>query len=316
MGNHKHNHGIGTERMSPATKPHGKDLWDMELHIHRLETEAYHAVLKAFSAQSNNLTWAREALMTELRRELNITDDEHGQLLIKIKSDQSVKMIREWRNGAPCAQEYSEDAPGYPPPQVVINAEPRKLETTHPPVSKSQKCVSYSHSCKETTPSAAPYQGQVSSDKSTDPAMLSSEKGRQAMNISCHDPQPQVPSGSRSTGLVKPQSKIGFRAPGSDNFKESCDFIRIRATDQVIHQAYKLLSQERVVPLHIEKAKLILREHERAILDALDKLPDVSEMADSPKQMQHKYPHEELPGMGREMLIRSDLYGQAGRLAY
>lgn len=135
--------------------------------------------------------------MTELRRELNITDDEHGQLLIKIKSDQSVKMIRssyfflfnqqtdtcfvigmitqmsmilfrlsilffmciscrEWRNGAPCAQEYSEDAPGYPPPQVVINAEPRKLETTHPPVSKSQKCVSYSHSCKETAPSAAP----------------------------------------------------------------------------------------------------------------------------------------------------------------
>ncbi|RXH76167.1 hypothetical protein DVH24_019055 [Malus domestica] len=314
-GNHKHNHGIGSERTSPATKPHGKDLWDMELHIHHLETEAYHAVLKAFSAQSNNLTWAREALMTELRRELNITDDEHGQLLIKIKSDQSIKVIREWRNGAPCAQEYSEDAPRYPPPQVVINAEPRKLETSHPPVSKSQKCVSYSHSCKETAP-AAPYQGQLSNDKSTDPAMLSSEKGRQAMNISCHNPQPQVPSGSRSTGLVKPQSKIGFRAPGSDNFKESCDFIRIRATDQVIHQAYKLLSQERVVPLHIEKAKLILREHERAILDALDKLPDVSEMADSPKQMQHKYPHEELPGMGRAMLIRNDLYGQAGRLAY
>ncbi|KAM1293545.1 hypothetical protein COP2_013965 [Malus domestica] len=343
-GNHKHNHGIGSERTSPATKPHGKDLWDMELHIHHLETEAYHAVLKAFSAQSNNLTWAREALMTELRRELNITDDEHGQLLIKIKSDQSIKVIREWRNGAPCAQEYSEDAPRYPPPQVVINAEPRKLETSHPPVSKSQKCVSYSHSCKETAPAAPDartkntngmkvkrgknltqghslvvslkYQGQLSNDKSTDPAMLSSEKGRQAMNISCHNPQPQVPSGSRSTGLVKPQSKIGFRAPGSDNFKESCDFIRIRATDQVIHQAYKLLSQERVVPLHIEKAKLILREHERAILDALDKLPDVSEMADSPKQMQHKYPHEELPGMGRAMLIRNDLYGQAGRLAY
>lgn len=32
--------------------------------------------------------------MTELRRELNITDDEHGQLLIKIKSDQSIKVIR------------------------------------------------------------------------------------------------------------------------------------------------------------------------------------------------------------------------------
>lgn len=86
------------------------------------------------------------------------------------------------------------------------------------------------------------YQGELSNDKSTEPAMLSSEKGRQAMNISCHDPQPQVPSGSRNTGLVKAQSKIGFRAPGSDNFKESCDFIRIRATDQVIHQVREKLS--------------------------------------------------------------------------
>lgn len=32
--------------------------------------------------------------MTELRKELNISDDEHGVLLTKIKSDEAIKVIR------------------------------------------------------------------------------------------------------------------------------------------------------------------------------------------------------------------------------
>lgn len=32
--------------------------------------------------------------MTELRKELNISDNEHGDLLMKIKSDEAIKVIR------------------------------------------------------------------------------------------------------------------------------------------------------------------------------------------------------------------------------
>lgn len=36
----------------------------------------------------------KEWLITELRKELNVTDTEHGQLLVKINSDESIKRIR------------------------------------------------------------------------------------------------------------------------------------------------------------------------------------------------------------------------------
>ena len=36
----------------------------------------------------------KEGLITELRKELNVTDTEHGELLGKINSDKSIKMIR------------------------------------------------------------------------------------------------------------------------------------------------------------------------------------------------------------------------------
>lgn len=32
--------------------------------------------------------------MTELRKELNVTDIEHGEILLKINSDQLIKQIR------------------------------------------------------------------------------------------------------------------------------------------------------------------------------------------------------------------------------
>ncbi|PQQ10548.1 protein EMSY-LIKE 4 isoform X1 [Prunus yedoensis var. nudiflora] len=330
MGNYKHNHGIGSERMSPAKKPHGRDDWDIEFQIHRMEAKAYHAVLRAFSAQSNNLTWGREALMTELRKELNISDNEHGDLLTKIKSDEAIKVIREWRNDAHCAQECGKDAPRYPS-KLVSNAQQREVETQRPPVSKSQKYSSCSQPCTEVIPSAtaAPgaqikdiggmrvklgrnfvtqgnspflnlkYQGELSKAQgSGDLAMLSSGNGRQSMHISGHNPQ--APYGSRSTGLVKSQLKMGLHPTGPDNLNKSSDLIKIRATDKVLYE---------LVPLHVEKAKLILKEHERAILEALGKLPDVSDVYDSPKQIRHKYPHEQLPVTGRKMLIRNDFYG-------
>lgn len=36
----------------------------------------------------------KEGLITELRKELNVTDTEHGELLLQINSDKSIKMIR------------------------------------------------------------------------------------------------------------------------------------------------------------------------------------------------------------------------------
>lgn len=64
--------------------------------------------------------------------------------------------------------------------------------------------------------------------------MLSSGNGRQSMHINGHNPQ--APYGSRSTGLVKSQLKMGVHPTGSDNLNKSSDLIKIRATDKVLYE--------------------------------------------------------------------------------
>ncbi|KAL6146758.1 hypothetical protein ACLB2K_057435 [Fragaria x ananassa] len=74
----------------PMAKPVTDATMTMVLHqpeklVESEGAKGYHAALKAFSAQSDSLSWDRVALMTKLRKELNITDDEHGELLVQIR---------------------------------------------------------------------------------------------------------------------------------------------------------------------------------------------------------------------------------------
>ncbi|KAF3564422.1 hypothetical protein DY000_02019606 [Brassica cretica] len=71
----------------------------MEVQIHILEQEAYCAVLRAFKAQSDAISWEKESMITELRKELRVSDDEHRELLTSVHNDDIIKRIREWRQG-------------------------------------------------------------------------------------------------------------------------------------------------------------------------------------------------------------------------
>lgn len=70
---------------------------DMEAQIHRLEQEAYSSVLRAFKGQADAITWEKESLITELRKELRVSDDEHRELLGRVNADDVIRRIREWR---------------------------------------------------------------------------------------------------------------------------------------------------------------------------------------------------------------------------
>ncbi|KAE8692535.1 Protein EMSY-LIKE 3 [Hibiscus syriacus] len=70
---------------------------DKETQIHLLEQEAYCAVLRAFKAQSDAISWEKEGLITELRKELRLSDDEHRELLTKVNSDDIIRRISDWR---------------------------------------------------------------------------------------------------------------------------------------------------------------------------------------------------------------------------
>ncbi|GAB2266918.1 hypothetical protein Dimus_001907 [Dionaea muscipula] len=69
----------------------------MESRIHHLEKEAYFSVLRAFKAQADAITWEKEGLITELRKELRVSDDEHRELLGRVNNDDVIHRVREWR---------------------------------------------------------------------------------------------------------------------------------------------------------------------------------------------------------------------------
>ncbi|XAR54313.1 hypothetical protein NMG60_11029381 [Bertholletia excelsa] len=70
---------------------------DMEAQIHHLEQEAYSSVLRAFKAQADAITWEKESLITELRKELRLSNEEHRELLSRVNADDVIRKIREWR---------------------------------------------------------------------------------------------------------------------------------------------------------------------------------------------------------------------------
>lgn len=74
----------------PFPRMHG----DMETQIHLIEQEAYSSVLRAFKAQSDAITWEKESLITELRKELRVSDEEHRELLSRVNADDIIRRIR------------------------------------------------------------------------------------------------------------------------------------------------------------------------------------------------------------------------------
>ncbi|OMO70314.1 hypothetical protein COLO4_28643 [Corchorus olitorius] len=85
--------------MQYPIEPHGTDIINMSYQLRCLEIAAYGSVLRAFRAQADHLSWDQEGIITQLRKELNVSDAEHGELLLKINSDESIKLIREWQIG-------------------------------------------------------------------------------------------------------------------------------------------------------------------------------------------------------------------------
>ncbi|KAK9129022.1 hypothetical protein Syun_017819 [Stephania yunnanensis] len=111
--------------------PYSRTHNDMETQIHLIEQEAYGSVLRAFKAQSDAITWEKEGLMTELRKELRISDDENRELLSRVNADDIIRRIREWRQagGGIQASMHNASQPAHdrlPSPTVSISRKKQK----------------------------------------------------------------------------------------------------------------------------------------------------------------------------------------------
>ncbi|KAK9736023.1 hypothetical protein RND81_04G245400 [Saponaria officinalis] len=104
---------------------------DMETEIHNIEQEAYYHVLRAFKAQSDAITWEKEGLITELRKELRVSDEEHRELLSRVNKDDTIRRIREWRkaNGHQSGGLSSSQPVHVSVPSPTISATRKKQKT-------------------------------------------------------------------------------------------------------------------------------------------------------------------------------------------
>ncbi|KAJ8760021.1 hypothetical protein K2173_010877 [Erythroxylum novogranatense] len=112
---------------------------NMETQIHNIEQEAYTSVLRAFKAQSDAITWEKESLITELRKELRVSDEEHRELLSRVNADDIIRRIREWRktNGVQGGMPSSARPAHDPIPSPTVSASRKKQKTPQSVVSLS-----------------------------------------------------------------------------------------------------------------------------------------------------------------------------------
>ncbi|XP_057824352.2 uncharacterized protein LOC131036469 isoform X3 [Cryptomeria japonica] len=68
---------------------------EVECKIHKLEIHAYRSTVRAFYA-SGCLTWGRETLLTNLRHELHISDEEHSSVLTQLCSTNALYSYCWW----------------------------------------------------------------------------------------------------------------------------------------------------------------------------------------------------------------------------
>ncbi|CAD6218710.1 unnamed protein product [Miscanthus lutarioriparius] len=87
----------GNGRASAGAFPYMRANNDLESEIHRVEQDAYTGVLRAFKVQSDAISWEKESLITELRKELRVSDEEHRELLNKVNEDGTIRRMRELR---------------------------------------------------------------------------------------------------------------------------------------------------------------------------------------------------------------------------
>ncbi|XVF42633.1 hypothetical protein PTKIN_Ptkin01aG0380000 [Pterospermum kingtungense] len=249
--------------------------------IRCLEKEAYGSVLRAFIAQSDLLSWEKEDLITKLRKELNVSDTEHGELLSKINSDQSIKMIRGWQKGPPFVQG-----------SIVgklkdFESSPNLMD--HALSNKRKMC------------------------HSSDSIFHKQESNVQASQVVLPFQIP-APSYDKGRGTVNYETNIGCNAPPYfDHLKKGSDVIVIRETKNLLHEVERVIYREGILPEQVEEAKLILKDHEISILSAIAKLHDVSDDDDSFDQMLYRYSHREVHENKRQIVTHCDYHLQAGR---
>ncbi|KAG8501191.1 hypothetical protein CXB51_003297 [Gossypium anomalum] len=262
---------------------------DMEAQIHLLEQEAYCAVLRAFKAQSDAITWEKEGLITELRKELRVSDDEHRELLTKVNADDIIRRIRDWRQsggnqparlGASHSVHSGQSLPGlssvkpmhYPAAVSAGNRQFNNLWTRWPEDNHFYEAVITDYNRSEGR-HALVY--DINTANETWEWVDLKEISPDDIRWDGEDPGISYRGGHGFHGAKKSFSH-GAPAPGTGRGRGSVKGL-YRKNLCCHRMVEKVFDASHPDPHELEKAKKTLKEHEQALIDAIARLADASD---------------------------------------
>ncbi|XP_073139564.1 protein EMSY-LIKE 3-like isoform X2 [Henckelia pumila] len=194
--------------MGSIPYPRMLDEVDIVDKIHHLEKEAYISVLRAFKAQADAITWEKEGLITELRRELRLSNEEHRDLLGRVNADETIRRIREWRQsgGHQSGMHGASNVGHDPAPSPSVSASRKKQK-----IGSSLPSQSFGGPAPSFHPHAIAVTNQPSSSAAKRGGMMSG-KGKKNKSIlpSASSIKMQYPSGPAGRSQFGNRSAGGF----------------------------------------------------------------------------------------------------------
>ncbi|KAK4488632.1 hypothetical protein RD792_004401 [Penstemon davidsonii] len=274
--------------MGSVPYPRMYEETDMEAKIHQLEQEAYSSVLRAFKAQADAITWEKEGLLTELRRELRLSNEEHSALLSRVNPDETIRRISEWRKSGGHQLHSACQAVHDPVPSPSVSSSLKKQK-----IAPSLPSQSYGGPSPSFHPQAIAAANQPSSSAAKrGPMMGSKGKKHKSMPPGASSIKIQYPSGPPgrgqlgnrlpSGGLVNDPA-VGASSHPHVGKKGLHALVYDEGTANETWEWVNLAEVERVFganhpdPVEIEKAKKVLKEHEQALTDAISRIAELSD---------------------------------------
>ncbi|KAJ4796712.1 Emsy N Terminus (ENT) domain-containing protein [Rhynchospora pubera] len=272
-----------------------------ESRLHSLEKGAYIAVLRAFCAQSNALSWGKEELITELRKELRVSDVEHRQILAEISSDKSIKLLRESGKHSEAQLEQQAEHRKYD----VIYVGPRKKKLKAGAVSTVAPVPDYIPPPAQSGPAIKPARN-ITKNKGNDkkhvfggpvpprPCMhslpvpvphLFNQNGYHASALA---PPPATAPAPTLTPVPVPKAFKSINRELLSKKKSISGAIHIQQTDKLIQRINEVCRYDNPDSAFLQNAKKILKDHERALVEAISKLGDMSDNEEPPKKGHNK----------------------------
>lgn len=282
----------GNGRSSVGALLYERGEFDMESQIHQLEQEAYSAVLRAFIGQSDTISWDKEGLISDLRKELRVSDVDHRELLGKVNADDVLRHIREYRKGSSTRHIFTTNAvcSSFQKHALTVSASRKRQKTTPVTTSLPPHVLPRTvHTLLEAAGKGVP--GGVGGRKSKvissgdircedyGPLDIGQGEARRGVKKLADHIGPILQS-SRGRAIPKGQSTKGYASSQNGTRNKEPDSIELRETDKLIKEVERVFRGDHLDPANVEKAKAALKEHEQSLFEAITRLGDASDEED------------------------------------